>query len=513
MKKRYTLVIASAALLGVTSCDSLDLSPESSITDANFWQTADQFTAFSAGCNTYFRMYSWNMFLFGEPRSDVFDGTPFGGEAQQGMENLYYNTLSLSTPVVSNFGGLYYPINQLNMLIAKSEETTLLDTASKSYYLGMGYGMRAYLYFQLLRTYGEAIIYTDYTSGTTLDLSNLARTQDSESAVLAQIKSDISASESAFANNWAFTKGKNYWSLAATEMLKAEVYLWSGKNEGGGSSDYQTALAAAQSVQTNSGCSLLATYTDVFAFSKKKNDEIIFSLYSGENEYTMLGGSFYSNCMPQQSYLINGSYYNEDHTAFGDTNDKTISGLIRLPLNTKLHDQLYRSGDSRKAANIRDVYMKNDDGTYYYKASFPYKYQGTLLSGATTRAAYDDYPIYRFADCLLLIAEAKAYLGQDPGTEINAVRQRAYGTLYDANTVGYPNDTWATDLVGSDEDPVEAVLKERFRELIFEGRRWYDLRQTGLCLKYSQAESGKLLWPIDQSTLTNNAGLHQTTGY
>ena len=70
-----------------------------------------------------------------------------------------------------------------------------------------------------------------------------------------------------------------------------------------------------------------------------------------------------------------------------------------------------------------------------------------------------------------------------------------------------------TEFVGSDADPVEAVLKERLREFIFEGRRWYDIRLFDKAEKYSTAISSRLLWPIDQGTLTNNNKLEQTPGY
>ena len=78
-----------------------------------------------------------------------------------------------------------------------------------------------------------------------------------------------------------------------------------------------------------------------------------------------------------------------------------------------------------------------------YKACIPYKFQGTMLPGGSERAWLDDYPIYRYADCLLLLAEAKALLGEDIATEINTVRRRAYGeTYFEANkaTVAYPNE-------------------------------------------------------------------------
>ena len=118
----------------------------------------------------------------------------------------------------------------------------------------------------------------------------------------------------------------------------------------------------------------------------------------------------------------------------------------------------------------------------------------------------NDFPIYRYADLLLLQAEAKVLLGEDPSTEINAVRQRADGAAYDAAVQGYPNKV-------TDADPKEALLQERFYEFIFEGKRWYDLRRMGdaYVFKYTTvlpSEAYKLLWPVDRNTLTNNRALN-----
>jgi len=121
---------------------------------------------------------------------------------------------------------------------------------------------------------------------------------------------------------------------------------------------------------------------------------------------------------------------------------------------------------------------------------------------------------------LLGLAEAKVLLGEDPSEEINWVRERAYGKEYfDAHPeLQYPNDTDATfydgnKFVGSDADPIEAILKERFRELMFEGKRWYDIRLMDKATKYSSATSTRLLWPIDENALGENSKLVQTPGY
>lgn len=71
-----------------------------------------------------------------------------------------------------------------------------------------------------------------------------------------------------------------------------------------------------------------------------------------------------------------------------------------------------------------------------------------------------------------------------------------------------------------------AIEKERRLELAFEAHRWYDLKRTGRALEvlnnvkgpngaslgYVVTES-KLLWPIPQSEIDNNAELTQNDGY
>ena len=73
------------------------------------------------------------------------------------------------------------------------------------------------------------------------------------------------------------------------------------------------------------------------------------------------------------------------------------------------------------------------------------------------------------------------------------MRERAYGTEYfnaHKNEIAYPNDKDANfysnnRFVGSDENPIEAILKERMREFLFEGKRWY---VAALPLKYKNAD-------------------------
>ena len=51
------------------------------------------------------------------------------------------------------------------------------------------------------------------------------------------------------------------------------------------------------------------------------------------------------------------------------------------------------------------------------------------------------------------------------------------------------------------------------REFLFEGKRWHDIRLFNKATQYSTANNTRLLWPIDETTLSTNNLLTQTPGY
>ena len=307
MKKiiKYLFACLTAFLL-LSSCKKqLNLSPISSISDASYWKTADQFDAFVSGLHSRFRSHVISIQQLGELRSDIFGTEPgssstFTGEATQGVERFWMQNLNLDNPGVSGFGGFYSNIAQLNLLIEKLGSTTVVTTANKNYYLGIAHGMRAYYYFQLTRAWGDVVIWTDQFSD--LDLSNLAKPASPAAEVMALIKSDIDKSVTAFGSDYSFRNAKSYWSKAATLMLKAEVYLWTAQ-KGGGNADATTALGALTDIQTNiSSLSLLPNYANVFSTTNRGNNEIIFSVRFLNNESSQpFSGTYY----PQTALIAN----------------------------------------------------------------------------------------------------------------------------------------------------------------------------------------------------------------
>ena len=129
-------------------------------------------------------------------------------------------------------------------------------------------------------------------------------------------------------------------------------------------------------------------------------------------------------------------------------------------------------------------------------------------------ATYDNsplnFPVLRYADVLLMKAEALNELGRTSEAEdyINMVRDRA--GLEDIQT-GLSQEVFR-----------EAVLHERRMELAFEGQRWFDLirvenGQYGLDFLHSigknNAAQKHLLFPIPQIELDRNPNLTQNPGY
>ncbi len=502
----YLLPVLVFVTCLVSCSKKLELTPISNISDVNFWKTPDQFDAFVTGLHVRFRSHNGAFQTLGEFRADIFGSDPgtsgaFTGESSQGLERIWLSTLDLDNPGVTNFGGFYTNIVQINLLINKLNTTNIVTAANKRYYLGIAYGMRAFYYFQLLRTWGDVVIQTEPI--VSLDISNLAKAASPQADVMKLIKMDIDSSTTNYATDYSIKDTKSTWSKAATLMLKGEVYLWT-SYRGGGNADATTAKNALTEIRTNvTGLALLPAFENVFATTNRGNAEIIFASRYLLNEAAM---AFIPASFVPQTGLIANFYDSAANRKFNATTDNW-GGLLRAP--TKIAAfRAFSDQDSRKWASIQPAYNLVS-GTYRIAGAFVKKFQGEQSSGG--RFFTNDFPIYRFSDLLLLLAEAKLALGEDPSPEINLVRARAYGSNYTAAALGYPNQA-------IDANPREAILQERYYEFIFEGKRWYDLRRMGDSYVYAHSavlpsQAYKLLWPIDRTSLTNNRLLVQTAGY
>lgn len=512
MKRKYLYLLIGIVQIFLGGCKDILIEPVSSVTDANYWKTKDQFEAFANGIHTRLRTNAMNLWIFGSGRSDEWDRYGFGALSTYPETRCFEGLLDAENPYITAFGGFYSNISQINLFIARTLSTDVLTDKDKNYYLGQGYGMRAFYYFHLLRSYGDVVLYEDPTLS--IDITNVAKPASKASEVMDFIRMDIESSVSHFGNDYSFkSNNQTYWSKAATLMLKSEVYLWSAKQMGGGATDAAVAKSALTEIQTNMPTlELQPNFKDIFALNNKNNNEIIFAIRYAINECMFWSSSAtpyqegaWWRLIPTRNVLVN--YYDSLENRKIMDADFVGSDQGGQTYNVRFqHFWSFSNQDTRKLASLKGAY-RILNGQYDLYAVYPVKYPYDVVSGVKYLSS--DWPIYRYADLLLLLAEAKSMLGEDPSNEINLVRKRAFGTNYQAAVHGYPNQP-------GDNDINEALLKERLLEFYAEGKRWYDLRRFGqsYVFKYSTTiEEYKLLWPIDKTELTNNKALVQNPGY
>lgn len=501
--KNIRILAVFMSFLALTGCDDLiDLKSPSELTYQGFWDTESGARAAHTGLYGTFRGRMSTFWILGELRSDMWGGRTF--ESPFNIDFIESN-ITVSTAPFNGWGGLYTDIHRLNDFIANVPGVEFNNPSDKAHMIGQAYGIRAFYYYTLLRTWGDVPITTEpFTDG---DPGSLSRARAPAAEVMDLIKSDLQRSLDAFGDDNSFWEGKRiYWSKAATLALKGDVYLWSGNLMGGGTEDFNTALSALNQI-SGMGVGLAPHYADLFAISNENNEEFIFAFQFEQNQAT----NFFSQMTGRTT---------EIHPQF-DQHGVSMDGFItdgqnRYGPSEKTLLLLDDHQDDRKDATFIQLYT-DDNGGQGYRSYFEPKYFGALLNkfigslDGSIRVMDNDVPLYRYADVVLMIAEAKNHLDQDPSPEINQIRQRAYGDDYDAEVHSFTS--------GSQAGNVEAILAERYKEFVAEGKRWWDLRRAGDEYVYehvefiSPSESHKLLLPITLDMIGRNPLLEQTPGY
>lgn len=528
MKKIFYYILLGG-MLGITSCNSLDLSPEDYYGSNNFWNQKSQAEMFMTGIHADLRNKYQMPVTLGEFRSEILisDVTSMGeGVYGPPMTN---NMLTKDNTGVEDWYGLYPNIMHLNLFIKNIDaDIDYMTETEKSYYLGQAYGLRAYYYFFLYRTFGGVPLETEpkVTEGS-IDITQLYKARSTPEETLEFIKNDVEKSESFFENADKKMSVQYEWSYYATEMLKAQVYMWSAKVTTGlldddiegdhiatlttvdaNNSDLLVAKKALLNV-VGQQFELLPNYEDLWTPEGKKNKEIIFAICFDKNEMTNWGANwFYNVALFTNATDLDGNPYSSD------------------PLN------LMAAGPLRYEYKVPFLEIYDEDDTRLDATFFQYLFGGKThgscwkkLIGHTEGGThyYDsDVPIYRYSDVLLMLAECENGLGDfnKCADYINDVRERAYGDTFAAHKFiagDYAENEWA-------------ILQERDKEFVGEGSRWFDLLRlrddNGKALVFStKAHYGSntpilaigqeymTLWPVNVEVLNGDPEIKQTPGY
>lgn len=491
-----SLVSCKKQLEAVVPQDAI--STQLALTDPNATQTLY--------IGAYARLRSLNSTLFnlGEMRADLWTDGLFIESADPTSQQLYTQNISALNVPYSNWGGFYNLIYNINNVIYVLPKSPVTET-NKSKWLAEMFGLRAYVYYTMLKTWGGVPITTEPVA-TINNASETYKPRSSADSVMLLIKSDIDKSLQLFGSSNAFPSGNRvFWNRVASLTLKGDVYIWSGTNMGGGNADITTAKAALQEVKNLEGATLKlnANYADIFDPNRKANNpEIIFALNYESGQATQGAFSIFTvNGVQASAYSFAPAPTPTVATVY-----PYVNGANRVGMNQAMINRLTSGPADQRVANSIKV-MYSTAAPYPTKGVFLSKWTGSV--SGTSQVYNNDYPIYRYADVLLLLAEAKTKLGEDPTAEITQIRQRAYGA---AATV-FMN--------GSITGNMNALLEEYLREFIGEGKRWWALRRAGDTYVYanvkpaylSPTSTAQLLLPISTSMISNDPLLKQTPGY
>lgn len=497
--KKYIYILLAAVIF--SSCESeLEIVSPSELTAAGFWDTEEGAITAHTGLYANLRSSASNMWKLGEMRSDIWGGRTYESAADL---NLIESNISATNAPFGGWADFYSRIHRINDFLINVPNITFANEADKNHLLGQAYGLRAYYYYTMLKTWGDVPIILEPL--TDVDPSSLSRARSPQAEVMNVIKSDIAASLSAFgSDNGFYQERKIFWSKAATLALKGDVFIWSGKLLGGGAADFTEAKTALEQI-ASFGISLEIDIANLWGVDKEDNNEFIFAI-----DYKRDEASNVYNSLTGRSTEINPQFDDMGASMI----DFVIAGANRYGQHEKTILLLDDNDDSRKEATFIRLYIDDNGGSGYptymepaYFGSIFNKFLGRV--DGTDRIFENDVPIYRYADVVLMIAEAKNGIGEDPSGEINKIRARAYGANFDFATHGYVN--------GTQIENTNAILNERYKEFIGEGKRWWDLRRAGDDFVFQEVkyvdQAYQLLLPITNDMIGRNPLLVQTPGY
>ncbi|MCB0688018.1 MAG: RagB/SusD family nutrient uptake outer membrane protein [Saprospiraceae bacterium] len=453
------------------SC-SLDEDPRSQITpDEFFLEDRDARAAVDAiyyyinDGNSVYARYYW---LVNALLSDL--GT--SDNLNPAFSALADFSLSADNPVVESiWSGLYAGIAKANYAIQNLDSAPISEN-ERIALLAEARFLRAFFYFDLVRFFGSVPIVTKVE----LDYNQEALPEQSPVDSVNQfIEDDLNYAFDHLPTTANPGRPTNY---AAAAMLCK--YFLTNKN-------YSRAAQASRYILQGS-FSLQNDYASLFKNNSQNNTEFIWSV----NLNSANGADVNLLTLP-----------------------RGLGGRSRLlPIPEFYAD--FNALDRRKTVTFLTSFVDNNGNTVevnphvrkYYDPSAE-----TIIGHSPV-----DFPLIRFADILLLHAEALNALRNGTSAEalgaINLVRARA---RFDGTT--------ALDILPdlgkmNKEDFAEAILLERKRELGWEGHRWFDLvrfnklNEKVLIAKPEISVSDKHnLLPIPNSEITLNPKLNQNPGY
>lgn len=475
--KKYSIGIIGMVLAFFTSCNELDLAPTNKFTDLNYWTSTEKA---SAVLNmAYSQMFSSNYFFANEKLSDnLYEGR---GNTDEKIITSGQADAALGR-FANEWKNCYEGIKTCHTFLENVDNVTNMDPTLNIRMKAEARFIRAFLYFRLTTQYGDVPLFDGNLSleeanniarSPKADVLAFVRTELNEIVTMLPAKGEYNASD-----NGRITQG-------AVMTLLARTYLYE--------NNWSNVASICEDIINGDygQYELFPSYSGLFLPENEYNNEVILDL-----GYTLIqrtwsefydaiplsvGGRINAFAPTQElvdSYIMKNGKPINDATSGYDENNPYANRDPRFGATIVYHGYKWTKGDG----SVSTIYIKpgssgaagasnldeyagpgqNSTGTGYYLRKY---FDPTAPAGI---AAGLNLILMRYADVLLMYAEAKNELGQMDQTvwnkTVGALRARAGFT--DADALNYP----AGDLR-------EIIRNERRSELAIEGLRLFDIRR------------------------------------
>lgn len=484
----------------LVACDSmLDIEPEIATTYTNYFKGEKDAAAL---------LYNINATLFNSLYMDDQQHEIIGLEVDEINDpwQQYDNIRNMVASFYKNacsWGRYYDLIYSANVILDNAYRFTDIDDERLEYYKRQACFVKGFAYFQVARQWGDAPIVPNSTIVAAFPREKVSKVLE-EAIRNAEIALELPKFEDLVDENGAKITAKQYGCKGAATALLAHIYAWR--------------------------AGLLGDNKDW-----EKAEQYCTDIIDGKVGYYKLAENPVEVCKSvmkgnSTEGIFEGEYYIQDDRLF--MYEPYVATTVFLTYPVKMGElptevstfeiykttvkEMYEERDQRRDAyffKIDSVYKNPSGEEIPIKKAFLCKWNNSIYE-YNEWAQENEYKtqdvnriVWRLADIMLLRAECRARLGAgNAADDLNEIRRRAYGN-YSHNYTAAEGDLRYT------------IFKEREKELLFEGHRFYDVMRngywktelTGAFASMSEAEfkQGAQYYPVHSNAFAKNDLMRQ----
>jgi hypothetical protein len=488
MKKITYLIIAAALTTLLYSCDKfLDVEPQGAENSGNFFDTKENGQRAIIGLYDMLQLDEgagpdgqWmghhHDFFMGDIRSDDAEKGSNDGDYGEMWEMVEY-TMTPQVGFASNYWiHGYWGISRANYAL-DNLPTVTWDPAVRDRLVGEASFIRAYFYWYLVRIYGGVPLFTSSVNPSDFGAVKRATLNECYTLMAADLLKAIELlpekSTVPLAETGRATKG-------AARALLARIYMYQIGTDKDNATTWQQVYDLTNAVVASGEYSLTTNYAKLWETENKNNEESVFEIQFGVGASDKAPASIGNNC-----YNFQGNRKDDSGWGFNNpTPDLVEAYNVDVTNDPRLSCVVYgEKFNNGILYGAKKKYERNEQGSDWLnrKAALPVK-------PALAKASDRNIKIIRYADVLLMHAEAAYYIGNvgEAQQKVNMIRERARNSTY---CMGYaegkmdysaaPASVNLPDISSTGEQLLQDIWKERRLELAMEALRFYDLVRTG----------------------------------